>query len=115
MLTAYPPSLYNSQQLLFNRTRPARDAQPAEVPEEFYERGWTVMSGIADHEHAVSTQESVIGSMDADRLPLHARFADRLQLGKADLIPVCEDVVATSYQVLHFDMGLPLVEGPDQL
>ncbi|MEA2492185.1 MAG: hypothetical protein QOJ29_96 [Thermoleophilaceae bacterium] len=115
MITAYPADLYNSQRLLFDRTRLTRDADAIEVPQSFYDRGWAVIDGIVDHEHAVAVQESMIGSIDADRVPSHGLFSDRVQLGKADLIPVCDDVVATSYQVLHFDMGLPFVESPDQL
>jgi hypothetical protein len=115
MLTAYPPDLFNSQRLLFDRTGHARDADPLDVPAEFYERGWVVVDGIADHEQAVEAQEGLIAGIDPERVPLHDRFADRVQLGKADLIPVCDDVVATSYQVLHFDMGLPFVEGLEQL
>jgi hypothetical protein len=114
MVHTYPSNLYNSQRLLFDDTRPACDADRVEVPDEYYEHGWTVISGIADEGDAVAAQESLIRSIDAGRLPLHARFRDRVQLGKADQIPVCDDVVATSFQVLHFDMGLPL-DGRDQL
>ncbi|HEV3000918.1 MAG TPA: hypothetical protein VGW75_09295 [Solirubrobacteraceae bacterium] len=111
----YPPTLYNTQRLLFDATRPVRHADPIEVPDDYYERGWTLLDGIADEREAVAVQESLIRGIDVARLPLHARFADRVQLGKADLIPVCDDVVATSFQVLHFDMGLPFADGPDQL
>lgn len=114
MLTAYPPDLYNSQRLLFEQTRRACQADPIEAPAELYERGWAIVDGIVDHEHAVAVQEGLIAGLDTDRLPLHVRFADRIQLGKADLIPVCDDVVATSYQVLHFDMGMPF-DGDEQL
>lgn len=115
MLTAYPPDIYNSQRLLFDQTRRACEADPIEVPEDFYEHGWTIVDGISDHEQAVSIQERLIAGIDPERVPLHDLFAERVQLGKADLIPVCEDVVATSYQVLHFDMGLPFAAGLDQL
>jgi hypothetical protein len=115
MLTAYPPDIYNSQRLLFDRTRRACEADPVDVPAEFYERGWAVIDGIADHEHAVEVQEGLIAGIDPERVPMQGLFADRVQLGKADLIPVCDDVVATSFQVLHFDMGLPFAEGLDQL
>ncbi len=46
---------------------------------------------------------------------MQARFASRIQLAKADKIPVCDDIVATSFQVLHFDMGIPLVESENQM
>lgn len=115
MLTAYPPDIYNSQRLLFDQTRRASEADPIEVPEDFYERGWTIVDGVSDHEHAVSIQEQLIAGIDPERISLHDLFAERVQLGKADLIPVCDDVVATSYQVLHFDMGLPFAEGLQQL
>lgn len=115
MLTAYPPDLFNSQRLLFDRTRRACHADPLDVPTEFYDRGWVVLDGIADHEHAVEVQEGLIAGIDPACVPVHSHFADRVQLGKADLIPVCDDVVATSFQVLHFDMGLPFAEGVEQL
>jgi hypothetical protein len=115
MLTAYPPDLYNTQRLLFDATSRTCEAAPVEPPEEFYERGWAVLDGIQDHDHAVALQESLIAGIDATRVPSVERFAERIQLGKADLIPVCDDVVATSFQVLHFDMGLPLLEGIPQL
>jgi hypothetical protein len=114
MLTAYPPELFNTQRLLFDHTRRASDVDPVDVPEQFYERGWVVVDGVADHEQAAAIQEGLIAGIDTGRLPSHGNFGERVQLGKADLIPVCDDVVATSYQVLHFDMGLPLAEGPDE-
>lgn len=115
MITTYPPHLYNSQRLLFDETRLTREADPIDVPEGYYENGWAVIGDIADHEHAVAVQESLIAGIDVERLPFHTWFADRVQLGKADLIPVCDDVVSTSFQVLHFDMGLPLIDGREQL
>lgn len=115
MLTAYPPNMYNSQRLLFDQTRRACEVDPIDVPEDFYEHGWTIVDGVTDHEDAVAVQEQLIAGIDPTRVSLHDLFADRVQLGKADLIPVCDDVVATSYQVLHFDMGLPFAEGLDQL
>lgn len=115
MITAYPPDLFNSQRLLFEETRAVAEADRVDVPEELYENGWAVLDGIAGHDEAVARQESLIASLDQDRLPFQARFADRIRLGKADLIPVCDDVVSTSFQVLHFDMGMPFVEGREQM
>jgi hypothetical protein len=115
MLTVYPPDVYNTQRLLFDETRLACEAQPIEPPVEFYERGWTVLDGIVDRDHAVALQEGLIAGIDPSRVSAQELFSDRIQLGKADLIPVCDDVIATSYQVLHFDMGLPLAEGVSQL
>lgn len=111
---AYPPSLFNSQRLLFDETRPVAMARGVDVPHEYYERGWTVIDDVHDADEAVAIQEAVIGSAGTSDLPLHERFEARVQLGKADQIPVCDDVVATSFQILHFDMGLP-VDGAGQL
>lgn len=112
---AYSPSIFNAQRLLFAETDLVANAPKASVPEDYYQHGWTVLDGIADEQEAVAAQESLIGSIDAERLPLHERFHDRIQLAKADQIPVCDDIVTTSYQVLHFDMGHPFLESDEQL
>jgi hypothetical protein len=75
-----------------------------DIPRHYTEHGWTVIDYIADEYEAIAVQERFLNSVGA-----------QTQLAKADQIPVCDDIVATSFQVLHFDMGHPLVESADQL
>jgi hypothetical protein len=109
------PSLFNSQQFLFGKTSPTAKARTRIVPNDYYDYGWTIIDNVADAEEALTIQQSFIGSIDARKAPLHARFRSRIQLAKADQIPVCDDIVATNFQILHFDMGQPFVESDDQL
>lgn len=106
---------YDTQQLLFSQSPPIisrGDSTP--VPEEFYEAGYSIIKNIGSPEQAISTLSSVIGNLDPNRLPLYGRFASQIQLAKADVIPVCDDVVATSFQALHFDMGQPIISEEPQ-
>lgn len=112
---SYPANIFNNQRLLFDTTRPVHEADKTAVPEHYYKHGWAVLDGIDDEFNAIQRQEDFLNSVDASRLPLHPRFSGRIQLAKADQIPVCDDIVATSFQVLHFDMGHPFLESKDQL
>lgn len=76
--------------------------------------GWSSGSSQAHNPEAAVTASFICG-IDRTRLPLHDRFIDRIKLAKADEIPVCDDVVASEFQILHFDMGMPLAEGKNQL
>jgi hypothetical protein len=112
----YPADIFNNQRLLFDTTRPTRKAGAASVPEHYYKHGWIVLDKVIENEfEAIQRQEDFINSIDDSKLPTHQRFHDRIQLAKADQIPVCDDIVATSFQVLHFDMGHPLLESEGQL
>ena len=112
----YPADIFNNQRLLFDTTRPIREAGAIDVPEHYYQHGWAVLDeNIHDEFEAIRRQEDFINSIDGSRLPMHRRFRDRIQLAKADQIPVCDDIVATSFQVLHFDMGHPFLESDGQL
>ena len=114
MLTAYPPDLYNTQ-----RTAPStRRAAPAKRLLSSLPRSSTTTVGRFSTGSRITftpsrSRSSLIAGIDAARIPSVAASFCRahFQLGKADLIPVCDDVVATSFQVLHFDMGLPLLVG----
>ncbi|HSW80312.1 MAG TPA: hypothetical protein VLG47_06050, partial [Candidatus Saccharimonadales bacterium] len=110
----YSADLFNNQRLLFDTTYRVNDAA-IHIPEHYYDHGWAVLDNIKDEFDAIRVQEDFIGSIDRTKLSMHKRFGDRIQLAKADQIPVCDDVVATSFQVLHFDMGHPFVESKDQL
>ncbi len=113
---AYPTNIFNSQRLLFDTTRPVSKAGKITVPEHYYKHGWAILDGIIDNEfEAIRRQEDFINSIDAAQLPMQQRFRNHIQLAKADQIPVCDDIVATSFQVLHFDMGHPFLESRDQL
>lgn len=112
---AYAPSIFNSQQLLFDKTARVAEAGTGMVPDDYYQHGWAVIDGVKDAQAAIVIQENFINSIDVRKVPLHARLQPRIQLAKADQIPVCDDIVATSFQVLHFDMGQPFIESDDQL
>jgi hypothetical protein len=112
----YPADIFNNQRLLFDTTRPIREAGAASVREHYYKHGWIVLDEVIENEfEAIQRQEDFINSIDGSKLPIHQRFHDRIQLAKADQIPVCDDIVATSFQVLHFDMGHPFLESEGQL
>ncbi len=113
---SYPVDIFNNQRLLFNTTRPIYEAGKTSVPEHYYKRGWAVLNEVIDDEfEAIQRQEDFINSIDGSRFPLDQHFHKRIQLAKADQIPVCDDIIATSFQVLHFDMGHPFLESEDQL
>ena len=100
----YGEGIFNNQRLLFDVTRPVAGAGSREIPDHYREHGWVVIDNVADEFEAIRVQENFLNSAGV-----------RTQLAKADQIPVCDDIVATSFQVLHFDMGHPLVESPGQL
>ncbi|HTE57708.1 MAG TPA: hypothetical protein VK694_03105 [Verrucomicrobiae bacterium] len=109
------PSIFNSQRLLFDRAMPTPKTHTGTVTDDYYTHGWTVIDDIPNAQTALATQQAFIHSIDSGKVTLHARFQSRIRLAKADQIPVCDDIVATSFQVLHFDMGQPLVESNSQL
>lgn len=112
----YPAGIFNNQRLLFDTTRLISKADKTNIAAHYYEHGWAILDEIIDDEFdAIQRQEDFINSVDGAKLSLQKRFHDRIQLVKADQIPVCDDIVATSFQVLHFDMGHPFLESQDQL
>lgn len=78
-----------------------------DVPQDFYSNGYTVINGIKNTEEARKITEMIIANIDTAKLPLFLTLLPRIQLAKADLIPVCNDSVETNFQALHFDMGQP--------
>lgn len=84
------------------------------VPEDFYLKGFAVLDNIPNIEQARIIVEKLITNIDTKRLPLLEVFKERIQLAKIDEIPVCTDVVESSYQVLHLDMGQPFTSKEPQ-
>ena len=98
----------NSQQLLFE-TSPF--IKPASLPvhDSFYTNGYTTFSEITSIEDALQKCQKFIGSLDGSRLPLLSSALSRIQPAKVDRIPVCDEIVQTGFQALHFDMGQPFL------
>ncbi len=113
---AYPATIFNTQRLLFGVSQKVNQASTLPVDEHYYKHGWTILDKfVANEFEAIRLQEDFINSLDSTRLIWHQRFSKRIQLAKADQIPVCDDVVTSNFQVLHFDMGHPFVESNGQL
>lgn len=106
---------FDSQSLLFESSPFVVDSPPEPVASDYYKHGWTLVSELPTAQAAAEFQAGFIAGIDGARLRLHEHFVDRIKLAKADHIPVCSDVVESRFQVLHFDMGLPLAEGLEQL
>jgi len=115
-MQSHAKTIFNNQRLLFGATPPVSKAGTTCITEHYYKHGWAVLDNIAmDEFEAIRLQEDFINSIDGSRLALQKRFHSRIQLAKADRIPVCDDVVASNFQILHFDMGHPFLESDGQL
>jgi hypothetical protein len=108
-------TLFDTQTLLFGKLTHPKSRANLIVPEHYYKHGWTVLDNISTELDAVEISKDFISKIDPDRLPLQKLFQYRIDLAKADHIPVCDDIITTSFQVLHFDMGHPFIESSDQL
>ena len=103
-----PPSVaLDSQSLLFGNYTELFDLPSIEISDDYYERGYATVPDIPDSETAAVVAAQLIAGLDTARLPELQRFAGKIDLAKADHIPVCDDIVGTEFQILHFDMGLP--------
>lgn len=80
----------------------------------FYKLGFTIINNVSDINEAKEITQRLITSIDTNSLPLWKRFLPKVQLLKCDEIPVCSDVVESSYQVLHLDMGQPIISKEPQ-
>ena len=80
----------------------------------FYKHGYTIINNVSDINEAKEITQKLISSIDTKKLPLWSRFLSNIKLLKCDEIPVCEDVVESSYQVLHLDMGQPIISREPQ-
>ncbi len=110
------PVVEEVQHLLFDRSPFIVRAVADVAPLSFYTKGWAVVSGFDHVDDARTALDSFIGSLDTVRLPLFTGMIERMQLAKQDAIPVCEDIVQTGFQALHYDMGMPfLAEQPQAL
>lgn len=107
---------FNEQKLLFGESNKIQISQKQGtlIPENFYQNGYGILDRIRDPQEAYTTLEKFISQINVQKLPLFSRFADKIQLAKADLIPVCDDVVESSFQVLHLDMGQPIISNIPQ-
>lgn len=83
------------------------------APESFYTEGWAIIKGLATTDAAQQALERMIGGLQQSRLPLFAGLLPRLQLAKMDALPVCDDIVQTGFQALHYDMGMPFAALPE--
>lgn len=108
--------IYNTQQLLFDKTEPILISASTSsiVPDLFYTEAHTILSDIHSPDQARDTIETFISQIDTTKLPIYHHFSNRIQLAKADIIPVCGDSVTTSFQALHYDMGQPIISSEPQ-
>lgn len=100
-----------AQYLLFD-TSPKIQQNPTQtIPESFYSQGYCLIDSVqnpGDFLHAF------ISSLNTEKLPLFKHNLSEMQLAKHDLLPVCEDIVQTGFQALHYDMGQPFLAEQDQ-
>lgn len=109
-------NIYNTQRLLFDQTEKilSRPKADGSVPDSFYTHAYALLEDIEDVDAARSQIENLIAGIDVKKIPLYKRFANTIQLAKADIIPICMDSVETSFQALHFDMGQPFISAEAQ-
>ena len=84
------------------------------VDDRFYSDGYTLQGNINSYKEALSFLERFIANINTDKLPLYSRFLPRIQLAKVDKIPVCQSLIKTTFQALHFDMGQPIISESSQ-
>jgi len=98
------------QTLLFGRKhQPPVLATEVPIPEAFYVEGHTLLSGFSSHEDALAYCQNFVRCIDPERLPPFAAGYRDMQLAKIDRIPVCDEIVHTGFQALHYDMGQPFL------
>lgn len=95
------------QSLLFGLNQKVVRRNLMAIPSAFYDDGFVVLSGIPSVEVAKEMLLHFVGSIDGERAPLLKSTLDRTYLAKQDAIPVCEDIVSTGFQAMHYDMGMP--------
>lgn len=106
--------MYNTQKLLFSETEKVLKSGSGKFHlEDFYDNGYSIISGINSADEALGVAESVLAGFDTSKSRLWGRILSSVQLAKADAIPLCRDSVETSFQALHFDMGQPIVKTGD--
>lgn len=95
------------QSLLFGLNQKVVRRNLMAIPSAFYDDGFVVLSGIPSVDVAKEMLLHFVGSIDGERSPLLKSTLDRTYLAKQDAIPVCEDIVSTGFQAMHYDMGMP--------
>jgi hypothetical protein len=106
----------DTQQLLYGSTPRLANTRGHEtqLPATLDGEGFCVVDRVASLRHACDVLDGAFPAYTA-RIHRDIGIARSLQLAKADRIPVCAPVVASAFQALHFDMGLPLDTPPDQV
>lgn len=105
----------SGQELLFDRSKVIlKKITCSDIPEKFYEDGYTIIDNVKNKEEAEKLMENFISNINERKLPLYAEFMNKIQLAKVDLIPVCKDILPRSFQALHFDMGQPIISESNQ-
>lgn len=103
---------FNQQKYLYDLT-PGLKNFPLnfhpEIPREFEEKGYTLLSGLSSEHEAVDTLYSVSKFLRTRENKFSYLFAEDIRLTKADKIPVCCDYSDNGCQALHFDMGMPFL------
>lgn len=102
------------QTLRFETSKTIAPQRLMDLPADFYETGYTVVSGLSAINEVQAFLDKFVASIDPVRAPLFKNLHERLQLAKVDAIPVCEDIVQTGFQALHYDMGMPFLPAEEQ-
>jgi hypothetical protein len=98
------------QSLLFNESDFCRNRHSAkQLPADFYSRGYTLIDRIGDYRQAHDLLYDLFADIKQAQTLVSKDSVQRLQLAKFDLIPVCDEIVQTGFQALHFDMGQPFL------
>lgn len=114
-LKASEKNNHQSQALLFSKT-PMITQSLVEKPEKnfFYQNGYTTLNNIKDYQEAHDQLYQFLGALDESMLILPAGSFAQTQLAKLDCIPLCDEIIQTGFQALHYDMGQPFVNDQDQ-
>lgn len=101
------------QHLLFDQPR-IKNQGTVVVPDPFYNAGYFTVQNLGDDSSAQAYLDALVRSIDGQRAPLLATTLPRTVLAKKDAIPVCQDIVQTGFQALHYDMGMPFMASKPQ-
>ncbi len=99
------------QYLLFDSSPKIIPNKTLELPESFYSQGFCLIDDIPDPKEYL---HAFISSIDTKKAPLFKNNLQDMQLAKHDKLPVCQDIVQTGFQALHYDMGQPFGTDVDQ-
>ena len=102
---------FDRQQLLFDVSPTASewgDTRAADTAKRFVEQGYVLCCDIPEVLSAFMVAMNTI-AMLASSEPRSPISFGTFRLAKADRIPLCETFVASDFQSLHFDYGLPIL------